>query len=93
MKQIAESKGVPHLNEMVDGLITEFGGIRQFCKIYREEFLSAKQGSLTRSRMLDHLLRLVALARSDAKPGENDLADETDLMNAAQDVIADAEGD
>src|SRR5437588_5900198 len=72
------------VGELAEELLAAFGGARSFAHSYHHEFAEgSKAGSISRSKMLDGVLRIVAQATTANKGKDNvtsmsddDLADE-----------------
>lgn len=79
---------VPQLAEMVSHFITIAGGSMEMAKLMYEEFLSAKKGSIIRQRILDSVLRMLAIAnQSLPRVEEIDLLSDEDLEREVKELL------
>ena len=69
---------IPQIAELVSHFMTVAGGPKVMAKMMMEEFLNAKSGSIIRQRILDSVLRMLALANANYAT-----VDETDQMTQA----------
>ncbi len=60
-KTVGRRKRVPHLSEVIEQIITEWGGAELLAKSFRETYLSAAKGSMVRARMLERIMDLMKL--------------------------------
>lgn len=82
------------VTELAAELMEAFGGAREFAAKYTQEFSQAKPGSISRSKMLDGLLKVVmSAAAHDKKKGLplGDL-DDADLVQLLRDVLLSGDG-
>jgi len=81
---------VPHLAEITQYLIEEWGGPRRFARAFRTEY-AATQSSLIRARMLECVLRLLQTHANLMGPSEElGMISEDDLKAAAVSLLANA---
>ncbi len=59
---ITESENAVNVSELAVAMLGEFGGMAQFASAYKAEYDQAKPGSISRSKMLEGVMRLVAMA-------------------------------
>jgi hypothetical protein len=80
---------IPHLAEMVEHLIREFGGPHKFAAKYRQVFDQAIANNMTRAKMLDGVLRLIESVSSQSTSDLDDVGalTEDDLRAAASQYI------
>lgn len=75
IKKLISKKSTPHMKELVEDLIDEWGGARQIAKALYQTYNAAPQGSMTRSRILDRVISFIQ-ANTDDK-GDDEFDDKT----------------
>jgi len=89
LSNAARKKGrIPHLQEVLEHLINEWGGAEQFARTYHDEFAHCKS-NMTRSRMMESILRLMQTQANLAGPPVDlhDISDE-ELREAASKIVS-----
>ena len=89
----AGKKRAPHIKDVVEHIMTEFGGSAKFAREFHREFLNCRPGSMQRARMLESTLRLMEhLSAKDAGlTDDTGLLDEADIQAAARDLMEKAD--
>jgi hypothetical protein len=74
------SKKPPHIAEVVEHVLSAWGGPEKFAKSFHDEYRNAKPGSMTRARMLESMMRLMQVLSA----ASGSLADDTGLLSDAE---------
>lgn len=91
IKLVLDSGRAVNTADLAEELISAFGGSREFAQEYYLEFKSAKLGSISKSKMLDGVLRIVAAAGSQNKGkggGDPSGMSEEELLNEIGRMLA-----
>src|SRR5262245_25601875 len=85
----ASAVNVPQVGELIAHFMALAGGPRALAKMLMQEFLAAKTGSQIRQRLLDSILRMLAVANAQMGGGleEIDLVGQADLEAEAARLI------
>ena len=75
IKKLISKKSAPHMKELVEDLIDDWGGPRQIARALHQTYQSAPPGSMTRSRILDRVISFMQTVKED--DAENEFDDET----------------
>ncbi len=87
-KAIAQGAEAPRMEDVVAHFFHAVGGPRAFARVLHEEFMSAKPGSLIRSRVLDMVLRSLKFSNERAPNlGDLSLMGDEDLARAAEEIM------
>lgn len=73
---------LPGLDDLVGTLLDEFGGVREFARTFHQHF-DKTDSPMTRSRMLESVMRLVTMAAGQRKPQDLDVLTDDELRDAA----------
>jgi hypothetical protein len=86
---VAAGKAV-NVAELAEELIQAFGGARKFAARYYHEYRAAKAGTISRSRMLEGVLRTISISSAQTKAAQRDEGSLTDseLATAALDLLS-----
>jgi hypothetical protein len=67
IKLVLDSGRAVNTADLAEELISAFGGSKKFAQSYKTEFDGAKGGSISRSKMLDGVLRVITAAGAQNK--------------------------
>jgi hypothetical protein len=102
IKLVLDSGRAVNTADLAEELISAFGGSKKFAGQYKLEFDGAKAGSISRSKMLDGVLRVVTAAGSQNKGksagdpsgmSDDELMGEIGRMLAARGIGAKTDGE
>ena len=79
--------GVPHINELLESVIKQFGGPSSFARTFKEEFDKMPEGRQSRAKLLEILMRLIQIASANIPQNEFDLLTDDDLDAEAERLL------
>lgn len=75
IKKLINKRKIPHLKEIIDHLVDEWGGPREIAKALHETYTQAPAGSSTRSRILERVIAFMQIYADE--DGEDEFDDDT----------------
>lgn len=76
IRSLIRKRKVPHLKEIIDCLVDEWGGPRELAKALVETYKQAPAGSTTRSRILEKTISFMQIY-ADESGGEDEFDEDT----------------
>jgi hypothetical protein len=62
LELVEQATGAINVSELAVAMLEEFGGLVQFAREYKKEFDEATPGSISRSKMLEGMMRVINMA-------------------------------
>lgn len=79
---------VPHLQEIIEAIIVEWGGPKEFAGSFHDTYINAKAGSAVRARMLEKCIDLMKInTQMFGEDDELDGLDDEQLMSFVQETF------